>query len=172
MRSKLLIGTALRPRGLKGEIKAEIYSSKDDFLAGYKGVVQIDGKEYRVQKYTQAGAFGYFQLAGVDSVEGAEALRGKEIYADRKDLPPTLEGEHFIVDIIGLDVFVDDRAIGKICDVLQYGAADVYQVTTLDGGSLSFPALKALIKTVDLDRGVMVLDKKIFDSVVVYNDEK
>ncbi len=168
MRSELLIGKVLRPRGLKGEVKIEVYSSHPHWLSGYGGNVIIDGKAFRVRKFTHEGAFGYAVLDGVDSEEQAEALRGKDVYALRADLPAPKDGEHYIVDILGLDVKVNGEVIGPITDVAQYGSADVYTVTTKDG-SLSFPALKILIKNIDLQMGVMELDGVVFDRVVVRN---
>ncbi len=166
MRSELLIGRILRPRGLKGELKAEVYSSDPHWLLGYAGSVIIDGKAYRVQKFAHEGAFGYIQLDGVTTVEEAEALRDKDVYARRDELPKNKDGEYFIVDILGLDVIVGGDNIGTVVDVAQYGSADVYTVKTKDG-LLSFPALKTLIKSIDLEAGKMTLDATIFERVVV-----
>lgn len=168
MRSELLIGKVLRPRGLKGEMKLEIYSSDPHWLTGYCGDVLIQGKAFRVQKFAHEGAFGYITLDGVDTAEQAERLRDKEVYARRDDLPAPKDGEHYIVDILGLDVVVAGEVIGSIVDVAQYGSADVYTVNTANG-QLSFPALKALILEIDLDKGVMKLDAALFERVVVRN---
>lgn len=168
MRSELLIGRALKPRGLKGEIKIEVYSSDPHWLNGYAGDVYIDGKAHRVRKFSHDGAFGYVTLEDVNAIEAAEALRDKDIYARREDLPKVKDGENYIVDILGLDVIVGGDSIGSIVDVAQYGSADVYTVRT-DRGQLSFPALKILIKRIDLDAGIMELDPAIFDRVVVYD---
>ena len=168
MKPELTIGRVLKPRGLKGELKIQMYSSNPDLLRGFSGVVKIDGATYRVQKFMCECEFGYILLDGIDSFEKADALRGKELTVNRAELPPLGNGEHYIVDIIGLDVFVDGNKIGIISDVQQFGSADVYTVRTNDG-SLSFPALKQLIKRVDVEEGVMMLDGVIFDRVVVYN---
>lgn len=168
MKSELLIGKVLRPRGLKGEMKVEIYSSDPHWLTGYCGEVIIEGKAFRVQKFAHEGAFGYITLEGVDSAEKAENLRGKDVHARRDDLPKPKDGEHYIVDILGLDVVVAGDVIGSIVDVAQYGSADVYTVNTASG-QLSFPALKALIEDIDLEKGVMRLNAAVFERVVVRN---
>ncbi len=168
MKSELLIGKALRPRGLKGELKLEIYSSDPHMFSGFSGSVMIAGEIMRVQKFTQEGAYGYVLLEGVDSVEKAEKLRDCEVFVKREDMPALKRGEHFIADIIGLDVKVGGEIIGSVVDVEQYGSADVYSVRT-PSGTLSFPALKQLIKDVDIEGGVMTLDGDIFPRVVVRN---
>ncbi len=168
MRSELEIGRVLKPRGLKGEVKAELYSLNTESFAKLDGALKIDGREFVIEHFSVQGNFAYIKLAGVDDAETAESLRGKYIYAKRADMPPLKEGEHYIVDIIGLDVIVDGESVGRIVDVLQYGSADVYVVKNGDS-TLSFPALKQLIKSVDLDGGKMTLDDILFPRVVVYN---
>ncbi len=168
MRSDLLIGRILRPRGLGGELKMEIYASDPHWLTDFSGELKIDGKAFCVEKFKHENAFGYVKFKGVDSAESAEALRDKDVYAARDALPKLKEGEHFIVDIIGLGVKVRGEILGRIVDVAQYGSADVYTVKTAQG-SFSFPALKSLIKNIDVDGGVMELDGDMFDRVVVFN---
>lgn len=73
---------------------------------------------------------GYLTLLGVDSVEKAELLRGKFVTANRNDLPKLPDGKYYIVDMIGIDVVVGGEVVGEVCDVQQYGSADVYVVKT------------------------------------------
>ena len=79
-----------------------------------------------------------------------------------------IRDRYYIVDMIGIDVVVGGEVVGEVCDVLQYGSADVYMVKN-GNDSLSFPAIANLIKSVDLEGGKMVLDDMIFPRVVVYN---
>ncbi len=167
MKSELTIGKVLKPRGLKGELKIETYSSDSARFSRLKKL-KIDGSEYAVNAISLEGAIGYVTLSGVDSVEKAELLRGKYITANRDDLPKLPDGKYYIVDMIGLDVFANGECVGEITDVLQYGSADVYVVRNGDA-SLSFPAIDGLIKQVDLDEGKMLLDGAIFNRVVVFN---
>ena len=167
MKSELTIGKVLKPRGLKGELKIEIYSSDSARFSRLKKL-KIDGIEYAVEHISPEGAVGYVTLQGIDTVEKAELLRNKLIAANRNDLPKLPDGKYYIVDMIGLDVVVAGEVIGEVCDVLQYGSADVYVVKN-GQESLSFPAIGNLIKQVDLENGKMVLDDMIFPRVVVYN---
>ena len=159
MKSELTIGKVLKPRGLKGEIKIEIYSSDSARFSRLKKI-KIDSVEYDIEHISPEG--------NVDSVEKAELLRGKFVTANRNDLPKLPDGKYYIVDMIGIDVVVGGEVVGEVCDVLQYGSADVYVVKN-GNDSLSFPAIANLIKSVDLEGGKMVLDDMIFPRVVVYN---
>ncbi len=167
MKSELTIGKVLKPRGLKGELKIETYSS-DSARFSHLKQLKIDTKEYSVKSISLEGAIGYVTLDTIDDVDKAEALRGKFITAKRDDLPKLPDGKYYIVDMIGLDVFANGECVGEITDVLQYGSADVYVVRNGDA-SLSFPAINGLIKEVDLQSGKMMLDGTIFNRVVVFN---
>lgn len=167
MKSELTIGKVLKPRGLKGELKIELYASDSARFSHLKRL-KIDGIEYGIDRISPEGAIGYVSLEGIDTVEKAEALRGKLITANRNDLPKLPDGKYYIVDMIGLDVVVSGEVVGEVCDVLQYGSADVYVVKN-GANSFSFPAISGLVKQIDLDLGKIVLDDMIFPRVVVYN---
>ncbi len=167
MKSKFTIGKVLKPRGLKGEIKFETYSSNSARFSRLKKL-SVEDVDYQIEKISMEGAFGYVKLKGVDTIEQAELLRNKQILALRDDLPPLEEGRYYVADMLGIDVIVGGHVIGEIVDILQYGSADVYVVKGVDS-KLSFPALKQLIKSVDVNKGEIVLDDMLFDRVVVYN---
>ena len=56
----------------------------------------------------------------------------------------------------------------ELADVLQYGSADVY-VVRLAEGSVSFPALKEVVREIDAENGVIRLDGSMFERTAVYN---
>lgn len=167
MKSELTIGKVLKPRGLKGEIKFELYSSDSARFSRLKRL-KIDGIEYAITHLSVEGNMCYCTLDGVCDVDKAESLRGKFITCQRDDLPKLPEGKYYIVDMIGLDVVVGGEIVGKVTDVLQYGSADVYVVKNGEN-SLSFPAIANVIKQVDFESGKLVLDDMIFPRIVVYN---
>lgn len=167
MKTELTIGKVLKPHGLKGDVKIETFSSNPARFSTLKKV-KLDGVEYAVRRITLEGAFGMLSLAGIDDMNAAETLRGKMISVSRGDLPKLEAGNYYIADLLGIDVYVSGDRIGELVDVLQYGSADVYVVKTAEG-TCSFPALKQLIKSVDIEKGEMLLDGMVFDRVVVYN---
>ncbi len=168
MKSELIVGKILRPRGLVGEMKIETYLSSPSQLSSIKRVA-VNNTEYTVKHISLDGSFGYIKLDGVDNIDSAEALRGKDISARRADLPKLPDGKYYIADLIGIDVLVDGDRIGEVVDVAQYGSADVYTVKGADG-LLNFPAIPNLIKSIDLEVGEMRLDGRLFGRVVVYSD--
>jgi 16S rRNA processing protein RimM len=86
-------------------------------------------------------------LAGVETVPAARRLQGALVAiprAERRELQP---GEYFIDDLIGLDVYTTDgRLLGKVEDVLQLPANDVYVV-----GEYLYPAVHDYVTEIDME---------------------
>ena len=99
----------------------------------------------------------------------AELLRNKDLEVDRKDAVRLDKDRYFIVDIISCDVFVGEEKIGTLIDVLQYGSADVYVISTKKGKAM-IPAIKRILVSVDVDNKKIVLDKQAYDDLVVYEE--
>ena len=92
----------------------------------------------------------------MNDIDTANALRGRIIYADRNDISIDEDG-FFIADIIGLPVIdvESGKEIGKLSDVFNLGASDLYEIDTADGKKL-IPAVEEFIKEVDTERGIFV----------------
>ena len=91
--------------------------------------------------------------------EAAMSLTGKLLTVDRSEAAPLQEGEYYTFDIIGLTVYdMDGNELGKVENVLRTGSNDVYQARRTDGGELLIPALKAVVKEIDVPGGRMVVD--------------
>ncbi|MDR1905333.1 MAG: ribosome maturation factor RimM [Clostridiales bacterium] len=164
---RVSIGLITKPHGVKGEVKI-FPDTYDEVIFKKLKDIFINGKPY-VLEYAKAAA-GYIiaKLKGVEDIETAELLRNSRIEIDEKDRLKLPEGTHYIRDLIGCGVYAGEERIGDLIDVLQNGAADVYVVGGKDG-EIMFPALKKLLKRVDTDNKIIVLDKKIFDETVVFN---
>ena len=95
-------------------------------------------------------------LEGVDTVEAAEQLRNQVLYMDRDEVELE-EGVYFIQDLIGLEVLDADtgKSYGKLSDVMQTGANDVYEIKDETGKTVLIPAIPDVVQETDLDGGVM-----------------
>nr|WP_024301421.1 ribosome maturation factor RimM [Pseudogulbenkiania sp. MAI-1] len=69
------------------------------------------------------------KLAGVDSREAAEAMRGMQIAIPRSEFPDTAEDEYYWSDLIGLDVVnKDGQRFGQVAELMETGANEVLVV--------------------------------------------
>ena len=149
----------INTHGVRGDIKLESLCDTPAVLAGLKRVYFYEGGEYREVKVLHSSVFKSFVLVsldGIDDMDKAMALKGKTLYAAREDFK-LKKGDYFIVDLIGLDVIdnASGKVYGKITDVINRGASDIYVVKT-EGGERMMPAVKEFVKRVDLESGVFV----------------
>ena len=92
------------------------------------------------------------KLKGIDTPEQAESLRNCYIKINRKDARKLPEGTYFIVDLIGLDVYTDEE---KLLGTL--GSSDIYVVRTSEGKQILLPAIKDVIKKVDIENKKVIV---------------
>lgn len=165
MLKKIVIGEVLKPQGIRGEVK--IKPLLDD-VADLKGIrtVAIGGAEYKVLSARADVQAAYLMLAGVADRNAAELLRGKEVLADRADLPALEEGRYYIVDVIGCEVVTEKgRRLGEIADILP-AHTDVYVLKDGEKESM-FPAAEGVIVHVDVEKKRIVVSEKRIGEVLV-----
>ena len=106
-------------------------------------------------------------LRGVPDRNAAELLRGKKLEGDREDAPELEEGRYYIADILGLSVETESgEVLGTVKDVAPL-SSEVYTIER-EGKEILFPAVKGVVKQVDLKNGRIIVDKKRFDEVAVF----
>jgi len=165
---KILIGTILRPQGIKGELK--INPITDDINRFNKlKEVYIDGVLRKVLSARVAAGEVFVYIDKVINRNDAELMRGKEIYIDKKDavIP---KGRFLISDIIGCGIFANGELIGKMTGVLQYAKTDTYVAKDLKNKEFMFPALSDVILEIDIVNKKIVINKKRFLEVCSYED--
>lgn len=162
------VGIILKPHGVRGAVKV---GPLTDDVARFKDLKQvfIDLKKYTVQSTQFNNGEVILSFEELKDRNEAELLRNKKVEIEKADAVKLEEGRYFIVDIIGCEVFVGDESIGKVDDVLQNGAADVYVIKS-EKSECMVPALKKLLLLVDVENKKIVLDKEVFEQVVVYED--
>ncbi|MEG1608731.1 MAG: ribosome maturation factor RimM [Clostridia bacterium] len=166
---KIVVGNIAKPQGIRGEVK--ITPLTDD-ATRFKNLkhVYVGNILYKINavKVLQNGVF--LMLEGIDDRDKAELLRGKDVSIERSDAVELPQDRYFIVDIVGSTVLVDGKAVGKVKDILQNGCADVYVVEDENKKVCMFPAIKRILKEVNVEEKKIVVDKEAFDDLVVYED--
>jgi 16S rRNA processing protein RimM len=89
----------------------------------------------------------------------AEALRGLRLYVPRAALPAPEAGEYYHHYLVGLTaVLVSGETLGTVEAVHNFGAGDLLDIARTDGGSVVVPFTNAVVPTVDLAAGRLVID--------------
>lgn len=167
----LIIGRVAGPFGIRGEIKMEVLGSFPDRYSKLKRVFLgggSDGSQGR-REYKVLGGRSrtvkdqlLFKFEGVTTPEQVDAMRGLLLQIPVADAPPLAEGEYYVFQLVGLDVRLEDgSSIGKIKDVMQMGANDVYVVTPSDPDAklkeYLIPVVDEMVKEVKPDEGYVVV---------------
>jgi len=152
----LLVGQIVAPRGLRGELKVRVETEDAahwELAHVYVGPEQV---RYAVANARPFGAFLLLMLQGIGSREDAESLRGQMVYADQ-DALPLGEDEYYHYQIEGLAVYSEDGTLlGRVAEILETGANDVYVVAG-PRGELLLPAIKDVIRQIDVPGGTMTV---------------
>ncbi len=142
-------GEIVSTHGVRGEVKVYPWGDGPEFLTDFHRV-RIDGKQYAVDSCRIQKTCNLVKLQGIDTVEAAQALRGKTVEVYREDAP---DDAIYVAELIGVSVVADGETIGKIVDVLDYPGNKVYVVE----GEYTYmiPAVSAFVISTDLDAGQM-----------------
>jgi len=153
---QLQIGRILGPHGIQGELK--VYPLTDDptrfdhlkacLLEGAPGSLPSACRFVGVRH--QQGIV-LLRLAGVEDRDAAEKLKGRHLLVERKDAVKLPQDAYFICDLVGCRVeTLDGEDLGILEEVLATGSNDVYLVKRPDTKDLLVPALKTVVRSVDI----------------------
>lgn len=140
--SGVTLARILRPRGLRGEVAAEILTDFPDRLSKLREVWLVDGRssprQVRVRKCwlsSSRGGQAIFHFAGVDDCDAAEKLRGLEVQVPIEERVQLDEGSYFVADLVGCVVWESGATepLGSVRDVEFPGGVPLLAVDTSDG---------------------------------------
>lgn len=161
----IAVGRIKGPHGIKGEVKI---LSLTDFPSRFKPglVLYISPPLGQLQWLTIESIKPkakdiIIKFENIDTREQAESLKGRLIEVSVDELEDLPEGEYWQFQIIGLEVYTIDKVyLGRISDILQTGANDVYVVKPAESEKeqILIPAVKQVVKKVDLEKGVLIVE--------------
>jgi 16S rRNA processing protein RimM len=148
--------------------------------AGYMGSRNQAGYSSSYVLYPIEGVRPYkgemvlLKLRGIDEPNAAETLRDSDLCVPLSALPQLPPDSYYQHDIVGLQVFkLDGTLIGVIDDIMSTGGNDVYIINTPDRRQFLIPAIKDVVKQIDLIRHVMYIDpmRGLLDDDAVVDDQ-
>ncbi len=154
-------GKIINTHGVRGALKIEAWCDSPEVLCSLKTLYYKKKEEFNSLEITKASVHKGYALVyfyGIDSIEAAQLLKNRVVYADREDI--VLDDDRvFIADIIGLDVFDqrDGKKLGVLVDVIESPASDLFAVKTQDGREVLVPAVDEFIGHIDENDGVYLL---------------
>ena len=138
-------GEIVNTHGVRGEIKMLPWLDSPEDMCGFTRC-RIGGKDYAITACRVQNTCDLLKLEGVDTMEAAQALRGKTVTLYREDMD---EDVIFAGDLIGMEVFSQAERIGELTQVLDYPGNQVYVVK--GEREYMLPAVKEFILSTDLE---------------------
>lgn len=151
---RILIGKITAASGVRGEVRVYSYAEKPDRFSKLKQVF-VGGTPYELEHAGMRGGMVVLKLAGVDTRDMAERLRGRSVEMDASELEPLPENQYYIRDLIGLRAVDDETGVplGTVADVLTDRPQDIYVVKRDDGRECLVPGVAAFVRNIDLEAG-------------------
>ena len=142
-------GEIVTTHGVKGEMKVLPWLDSPEDLCDFDRC-RIGGTEYTVEACRVQKTCNLVKLSGIDTMEDAQAMRGKVIELYREDIDDEVI---FAAELIDMEVFCDGEQIGVIREVLDYPGNSVYVVK----GQYEYmiPAVKQFILSTDMENNRM-----------------
>jgi len=152
-------GKVVSTHGVRGEVKVKPWCDSPEFLCEFE-TLYLDGqgqKPVRVISARSHKGMALLLFEGTGSIGEAASFRGKVLYIDRNDAPD--DGKPFLQDLIGLTVRDADtgEVYGKIADVIETGANDVYIVRDDAGRERLVPVIPQVIIKTDINGGEIII---------------
>ncbi len=146
------LGIITGAHGVHGRVKVKSYTEIPEEIASYCPLTDKHGaREFSLKVTGRLKELLLCEIEGITRREQAEALRGVELCIARDRLPEP-EAGHYIEDLIGLKVHLEDGAeYGTVKAFHNYGAGDILEITPIGGGETelvlftkeNFPAISS-----------------------------
>ncbi|MET9024059.1 ribosome maturation factor RimM [Nocardia sp. NPDC004168] len=164
---ELVVGRVAKSHGVRGELVVEVRTDEPE--ARFAPGVRLRGRlpraaevrEFTVESAREHSGRLLVFLSGVTDRTAADALRGMLFVVDSADLPPSEDPDAFYDhELEGLEVrLTDGTVVGSVREVLHSAAGELLEVRAADDGrEILIPFVTAIVPTVSLAEGVIVID--------------
>ncbi|MGF0103970.1 ribosome maturation factor RimM [Ligilactobacillus ruminis] len=158
------VGKIINTHGIRGEVRVLSTSDFTDerFMPGNALYLFDKGelvKEVIVKTHRKHKQFDLLSFEKLEDINLIEGFKGFDIKISEDQQQDLEDGSYYYHQIIGLDaVTLDGEKIGKISEILAPGANDVWVVKRKGKKELLLPVIDDVIKKVDLEQGLVVVD--------------
>src|SRR5690348_12241632 len=151
-----------RPKGLKGEVFADILTDFPERFEGLENVTAVlpSGKrqDLKIEDFRFQNDRLVLKFVGYDSVESVELLRDAEICVAESDAVKLEEGEFFDWQLVGCEVVtIEGTRIGTVSELQRTGGTENLLVDG-DSGDHLIPFAGSICIEVDVDKKLITVD--------------
>ena len=160
MPERICIARIGAAHGVRGAVKLWPFTEDPLAVMDYGRLTTKDGaRQFEVATARAAKDHLVATLKGVATREDAERLNGIELYIARDQLPATDADEYYHADLIGLAaVNAANEPIGRVLAIHDFGAGTIIEIAPPSGPTMLLPFTNAVVPTVDLAGGRVVIE--------------
>ncbi len=151
-------GKIVNTHGLKGEVKVYSYTDNEKKILKLKKVY-IRGREYKVESMKLQKQMFLMKLQGIDDIDQTKSIMNEMCFREVEKNESNDDEGYFIKDLVGIEVIDESgNTIGTLKEVFRTGANDVYEVVDQNNKSIYLPAIKKVIKSIDISSRKMTVE--------------
>ena len=162
MEELVTIAKIVRPRGLRGEVLADVLTDFPERFSKVEDVIGVreDGSrtDLKIEDFWFQKERVVFRFAGIDSVELAEGLRNVQICIHESDAVELEKDEFFDWELAGCEVTtLEGVRLGKVREIMRTGGTEILVVEDADREFL-IPFAESICPEVDIENKRIVVD--------------
>ena len=158
----VVIARAVRPRGLKGEIVAELLTDFPDRFEELEELVMVspsgERKAGRLEDFWFQNDRVILKLAGYDDVDEAKQLVGFEFAVPESERVQLPSDHYYDWELEGCTVKVGNESIGKVKSVIKTGGAEILVIADESGKERLIPLAESIVVEIDASEKTIVVD--------------
>jgi len=155
-------GKITKAHGLAGEVKLLPHSR---ILDSFNEITRIyienkppdTPQEFIITNFRFHKNTAILKLQGVDSIEQAQSLSGREVYVQDKELGELDDDEYYFFDLIGLEVYTDEGTyLGYVEDIMERAIQSIIVIKN-EGNEILVPIAEPIVKEINLEEGKIII---------------
>ena len=155
----VLVGVLQKPHGVRGEIEMRVLTDfpkrmrpgRKLYLGDDKTLIELKAARPKMSVLL-------LSFEGIESREEAQKLTNQEVFVAVRELPELAKGEYYHHQLIGLPIFAEGKLFGKLIEIIETGANDVYVIQDLAGNERLLPVIPSVVKSIDIDQGIIEVE--------------
>lgn len=158
------IGKILNTHGIKGEVRVKAITDFPEkrFAVGEKVYAFKDDQllqELTIKSHRKHKNFDLLSFDGFDDINSVEQFKQADLKITAEQQDDLSDGEYYYHEIIGLEVFdLANNNLGKIKEIIELGANDVWVIQKSGKKDLLIPAISDVVKEINVDDQKVIID--------------
>ena len=163
MKNKLVsVAKILNFHGIKGEAKIGFSKKNTDFIQTMTHAfikTNTDFVEVNILSVKFNNKCAIMKFEGINSIDELMEYKGCSLYVPEEDLKEDLEEDEFLTsDLVGMEVFTNDKKIAVVVGLSNNGGTDLLTVKTASGKISYVPFVKDICKEIDMENNRIIIE--------------